>query len=306
MNNMFIQSLLFGMVLFFGALLVYTFKILAVSSVIYLCLIPISYIHYKKIKKEKNITSDKDAYKYFLKNKSSDFDVDFEKEKLIKTIDFIEDLMTKDVRVENWVAEKFNDYHTLMKISWPLYGVFGDDGIEQIKRLIPLDSNKIDESHNDYRWALKSTDDYSDQDLADLKLGAFYKLVREQDKIKDFLNESYSFGSSDVQQLKLLRNLHETYIRNKDLDDKDDDQADLTEFLDRFTEYLDKDRTRLPLIEQLENLESEIQLGPKEYLNKDKMEDLFQKKYNKKRVFYLRSQCGKLLYSVPSKGGNLR
>ena len=189
---------------------------------------------------------------------------------------------------------------------WPLYGVFGDDGIEQIKRLIPLDSNKIDESHNDYRWALKSTDDYSDQDLADLKLGAFYKLVREQDKIKDFLNESYSFGSSDVQQLKLLRNLHETYIRNKDLDDKDDDQADLTEFLDRFTEYLDKDRTRLPLIEQLENLESEIQLGPKEYLNKDKMEDLFQKKYNKKRVFYLRSQCGKLLYSVPSKGGNLR
>ena len=54
------KFLLFGMVLFFGALLVYTFKILAVSSVIYLCLIPISYIHYKKIKKEKNITSDKD------------------------------------------------------------------------------------------------------------------------------------------------------------------------------------------------------------------------------------------------------
>ena len=48
------------MVLFFGALLVYTFKILAISSIIYLCLIPISYLHYKKIKKEKNITSDKD------------------------------------------------------------------------------------------------------------------------------------------------------------------------------------------------------------------------------------------------------
>ena len=54
------KFLLFGMVLFFGALLVYTFKILAVSSFIYLCLIPISYFHFKKIKKEKNITSDKD------------------------------------------------------------------------------------------------------------------------------------------------------------------------------------------------------------------------------------------------------
>ena len=54
------KFLLFGMVLFFGALLVYTFKVLAVSSLIYLCLIPISFFHYKKIKKEKNITSDKD------------------------------------------------------------------------------------------------------------------------------------------------------------------------------------------------------------------------------------------------------
>jgi len=54
------KFLLFGLVLFFGSLLVYTFKILAISSFIYLCLIPISYLHYKKIKKEKNITSDKD------------------------------------------------------------------------------------------------------------------------------------------------------------------------------------------------------------------------------------------------------
>ena len=54
------KFLLFGIVLFFGALLVYTFKILAITSLVYLCLIPISYFHYKKIKKEKNITSDKD------------------------------------------------------------------------------------------------------------------------------------------------------------------------------------------------------------------------------------------------------
>ena len=49
------KFLLFGIVLFFGALLVYTFKILAISILLYLCLIPISYFHYKKIKKEKNI-----------------------------------------------------------------------------------------------------------------------------------------------------------------------------------------------------------------------------------------------------------
>ena len=54
------KFLLFGIVLFFGALLVYTYKILAISSFIYICLIPISYFHYKKVKKEKNISSDKD------------------------------------------------------------------------------------------------------------------------------------------------------------------------------------------------------------------------------------------------------
>jgi CDP-diacylglycerol---serine O-phosphatidyltransferase len=54
------KFLLFGMVLFFGALLVYTFKILTISSIVYLCLIPVSYLHYRKIKKEKNITSDND------------------------------------------------------------------------------------------------------------------------------------------------------------------------------------------------------------------------------------------------------
>jgi len=53
------KFLLFGIVLFFGALLVYTFKILALSSFLYLCLIPISFFHYKKIKKEKNIINEK-------------------------------------------------------------------------------------------------------------------------------------------------------------------------------------------------------------------------------------------------------
>jgi len=53
------KFLLFGIVLFFGALLVYTFKILALSTFVYLCLIPISFFHYKKIKKEKNIVTEK-------------------------------------------------------------------------------------------------------------------------------------------------------------------------------------------------------------------------------------------------------
>ena len=43
--------LLFGIVLFFGLLLVYTFNVIAITSLIYLCLIPISYFHYQKTKK---------------------------------------------------------------------------------------------------------------------------------------------------------------------------------------------------------------------------------------------------------------
>ena len=54
------KFLLFGIVLFFGALLVYTFKVLAFSIFLYLCLIPVSYFHYKKIKKEKNIINETD------------------------------------------------------------------------------------------------------------------------------------------------------------------------------------------------------------------------------------------------------
>ena len=52
------KFVLFGIVLFFGALLVYTFKILTISIFLYICLIPLSYFHYKKLKKEKNVTTD--------------------------------------------------------------------------------------------------------------------------------------------------------------------------------------------------------------------------------------------------------
>jgi len=47
--------LLFGIVLFFGLLLIYPFKVIFVSGFIYLGLIPISFLHYKKINKQKSI-----------------------------------------------------------------------------------------------------------------------------------------------------------------------------------------------------------------------------------------------------------
>tara|TARA_B100001175_G_scaffold149612_1_gene126836 strand:+ start:329 stop:1132 length:804 start_codon:yes stop_codon:yes gene_type:complete len=54
--------LLFTIVLFFGLLLIYTFNVIAISSAIYLFLLPISFLHYKKLKKlnenEKNQDDD--------------------------------------------------------------------------------------------------------------------------------------------------------------------------------------------------------------------------------------------------------
>ena len=54
--------LLFGVVLFFGLLLIYTFNVIAISSVVYLLLLPISYFHFQKIKKkhEKDKIQDED------------------------------------------------------------------------------------------------------------------------------------------------------------------------------------------------------------------------------------------------------
>jgi CDP-diacylglycerol--serine O-phosphatidyltransferase len=43
--------LLFGIILFFGLLLVYTFEVISISSMIYLLLLPISYFHFQKLKK---------------------------------------------------------------------------------------------------------------------------------------------------------------------------------------------------------------------------------------------------------------
>ena len=44
--------LLFGIVLFFGLLLIYPFYVLAISSIIYLLMLPISFFHYQKLMKQ--------------------------------------------------------------------------------------------------------------------------------------------------------------------------------------------------------------------------------------------------------------
>ena len=44
--------LLFGIILFFGLLLIYTFDLIISSILVYLLLLPISFIHYQKLKKQ--------------------------------------------------------------------------------------------------------------------------------------------------------------------------------------------------------------------------------------------------------------
>ena len=49
--------LLFGIILFFGLLLIYTFDVITISSTIYLLLLPISFFHYQKLKKQNEYES---------------------------------------------------------------------------------------------------------------------------------------------------------------------------------------------------------------------------------------------------------
>jgi len=59
--------LLFGIVLFFGLLLIYTFNVMVISGLVYLCLIPISFIHYIKLnKKFDEINSENDHHEDML------------------------------------------------------------------------------------------------------------------------------------------------------------------------------------------------------------------------------------------------
>jgi len=49
---------LFGIVLFFGLLLIYTFKVLVICGLIYICLIPFGYFNYQKIHKQKILSGE--------------------------------------------------------------------------------------------------------------------------------------------------------------------------------------------------------------------------------------------------------
>ena len=50
--------LLFGFVLFFALLLIYPFKVIVISGIIYLLSIPISYFHFRKLSKKENETTE--------------------------------------------------------------------------------------------------------------------------------------------------------------------------------------------------------------------------------------------------------
>jgi CDP-diacylglycerol--serine O-phosphatidyltransferase len=49
---------LFGIVLFFGLLLIYTFKVLVICGLIYICLIPIGYFNFQKTYKQKTLSGE--------------------------------------------------------------------------------------------------------------------------------------------------------------------------------------------------------------------------------------------------------
>ena len=52
--------LLFGIVLFFGLLLIYPFNVISISVIIYLGMLPISFFHYQKLKKQNEDQNYKD------------------------------------------------------------------------------------------------------------------------------------------------------------------------------------------------------------------------------------------------------
>ncbi len=52
--------LLFGIILFFGLLLIYPFNVISISAIIYLGMLPISFFHYQKLKKQNEDQNYKD------------------------------------------------------------------------------------------------------------------------------------------------------------------------------------------------------------------------------------------------------
>jgi hypothetical protein len=246
----------------------------------------------KKVMKNNNIKSKGDAYNLLLKNRSENFDLDFEVDKFKKVVAFIVNLSEADIRVKKWLKATFNSYEILNKQSWVLYGVFGSMAIDELKKLIPLGSNKLDENHGDYRWANKSEENYDEDQRKELTPAPFYKLVFEIGKVKDYILGNFAVTSTQVSDFKLIEEFYEKYKYNLDLEKDDENQPDLSEFLNAIELHLDKKKMRLPLIKDLEEIQADVTLGPKDYLDKDVMEHLFKVKYVEKKIFILRSQCG--------------
>ena len=245
-----------------------------------------------KVMEDNCIKSEEDAYHLYEKNKSNDFDTDFELDKFKKVIAFIIQLSQQDSRVKDWLKNTFTSYEVLNKQCWVLYGVFRSMAIDELSRLIPQGSNKLDENHSDYRWADKSDDTYDDEKRKKLTPAPFYKLVFEIGAVKDYALDNFTATSSNVSDFKLINDYYENYKYNLDLNEGGKKNADLSEFLRKIKLYLDKKKMRLPLIKDLVELPAEVELGTKDYLDKDKMHDLFQNKYAEKKIFALRSQCG--------------
>lgn len=246
----------------------------------------------KRVMNENGIASKEDAYHLYQRNKSKNFDINFELDKFQKTVDFIVELSKKDARVKNWLKDTFTSYEVLNKQSWVLFGVFGNIAIEELKKLIPVGSNKLDENHSDYRWANRDDSHYDEDKRNELTPASFYKLVFELGIVKDYVLDNFAFTSKNVTDFKLINEYYENYKYNLDLNEVDSEKADLSNFLNKIKEHLDDKKIRLPLIKDLEETEPDVILGPNEYLDKDVMEDLYQNKYSDKKIFSLRSQCG--------------
>ncbi|QNM84325.1 hypothetical protein H9W90_08890 [Polaribacter pectinis] len=246
-----------------------------------------------QIMKEQGISSQEEAYYIFEKKKIIPFDLESETEKFEKVIEYLEELSNQDSVVARFVSEHFDDYGTLQKLSWVLYGVFGELAIDNLLKLVPEGSNKKDENHNDYRWTVRSKDDYSAKELKSMTPAPFYYIVRKLEEVDDFIYQNFGMSTTDKTEIKLLSDYYDTYISHLNLEAEGSENADTSEFLDDITKYIEKKKIRLPLIEELETINPEFTLGPNDYLDKNVMHDLFQNKYTDKKIFHLRSQCGK-------------
>lgn len=231
------------------------------------------------------------------------FDPTYELERLRATIDTLLEIASGNSNVRLWMDEAFTSYHTLHKQAWVLYGCFGDEGIEELKRCIPSNSNKLDEGTEDSRWARVNESHYSQDQLMTMTPGSFYALIRTVPELKESLDAHYKLGSRQVNDFqgimdsyddfsKMEAEVMEGIVAKEELDNLEFD------FMDKITDYLDVDHPQLPIIEDLDTLETQMKLGPKDYLNKEELTKLLQVTYRDKRIFHLRAQCGKTLPSL--------